>query len=123
MEDQAAKGKGDIDHAEICALAEKLSEFKEINLCRLFCDDITPEKLASIERQGCGYPPALLAALANPPKTPVLSSGELGVFFMNYRLCKKIYKITIEMLRKYEYNNYIELCLCEGGFYERLCQS
>ena len=48
MEEQAAKGKDDIDRAEIRILSEQISDFKDMKPCRLFCDDITPEKLASI---------------------------------------------------------------------------
>jgi hypothetical protein len=33
---------------ELQLLAQELSEFKEIKPCRLFCDDITPEKLSGI---------------------------------------------------------------------------
>jgi hypothetical protein len=47
LESKAAKGKGDYI-AEIQAISEEISEFKEIKPCRLFCDDITPEKLAGI---------------------------------------------------------------------------
>ena len=36
------------DMSEINDLADELSEFKEIKPCRLFCDDITPEKLTGI---------------------------------------------------------------------------
>ena len=36
------------DMSEMNELADEISEFKEIKPCRLFCDDITPEKLSGI---------------------------------------------------------------------------
>ena len=54
------------DNSELQNLAEELSEFKEIKPCRLFCDDITPEKLSGILSDNNG-------------KTAILSS-EGGIF-------------------------------------------
>jgi hypothetical protein len=47
LESKAAKNPGDYS-LEIQALSEEISEFKEIKPCRLFCDDITPEKLTGV---------------------------------------------------------------------------
>jgi len=48
MEDNLAKGKLGTDRSKVRELSELLSNFKDIKPCRLFCDDITPEKLASV---------------------------------------------------------------------------
>ena len=37
-----------VDREKIRAISEEIAEFKEIKPCRLYCDDITPEKLASV---------------------------------------------------------------------------
>jgi hypothetical protein len=47
LESKAAKNPGDYS-LEIQAISEEISEFKEIKPCRLFCDDITPEKLTGV---------------------------------------------------------------------------
>lgn len=65
LESKAAKGQGDYIY-EIQAISEEISEFKEIKPCRLFCDDITPEKLTGILYDNNG-------------KTAILSS-EGGIF-------------------------------------------
>ena len=46
IEDNLAKGKLGADKSKAYEVAESLSNFEEIKPCRLFCDDITPEKLA-----------------------------------------------------------------------------
>jgi len=47
LESKHSKGNY-FDSSELQELAEELSEFVEIKPCRLFCDDITPEKLSGI---------------------------------------------------------------------------
>ena len=47
LESKAVNSRGAYSF-EIQAIAEEISEFKEVKPCRLFCDDITPEKLSSI---------------------------------------------------------------------------
>ena len=61
MEDNLAKGKLGTDKSKVRELSESLSGFKEIMPCRLFCDDITPEKLASVIHENDGKT-ALLSA-------------------------------------------------------------
>ena len=54
------------DHADIRELSEELSEFKEIRELRLFCGDVTPEKLVGVMK-------------ANNEKAAVISA-EGGIF-------------------------------------------
>ena len=68
MEDNLAKGKLGADRSKVRELSDNISEFKEIKPCRLFCDDITPEKLASV-------------IYDNDGRTALLSS-EGGIFDM-----------------------------------------
>jgi len=65
LETKYSKNQFD-DTSELQELAEELSEFVEIKPCRLFCDDITPEKLSGILSDHNG-------------KTAILSS-EGGIF-------------------------------------------
>ena len=65
LETKYSKGNH-FDTSELDDLAEELSEFKEIKPCRLFCDDITPEKLSGILSDNDG-------------RTAILSS-EGGIF-------------------------------------------
>ena len=65
LETKYSKGNH-FDTSELDELAEELSEFKEIKPCRLFCDDITPEKLSGILSDNAG-------------RTAILSS-EGGIF-------------------------------------------
>ncbi|MCL1858267.1 MAG: YfjI family protein [Oscillospiraceae bacterium] len=68
IEDNLAKGKLGADKSKAYEVAESLSNFEEIKPCRLFCDDITPEKLASV-------------LYDNDGRTALLSS-EGGIFDM-----------------------------------------
>ena len=54
------------DKSELQSLSQELNDFKEIKPCRLFCDDITPEKLTGILSDNNG-------------KTAILSA-EGGIF-------------------------------------------
>lgn len=63
-EDKVANGNA--DKSEIRAIAEEINEFEEIKSCRLYCDDITPEKLAGV-------------LCDNNGKTAIISS-EGGIF-------------------------------------------
>jgi hypothetical protein len=65
METKLAKSRF-FNTSELQSLSQELSEFKDIKPCRLFCDDITPEKLSGILSDNDG-------------KTAILSA-EGGIF-------------------------------------------
>lgn len=60
LENDIAKGKSN-DRSELTRIANELAEFKEIKPCHLYCDDITPEKLASV-LSDCGGMTSILSS-------------------------------------------------------------
>jgi len=70
FEDKAAHKSNEVgyndDGTELDDITKEISEFEEIKPCRLFCDDITPERLSGVLNENAG-------------KTAIISS-EGGIF-------------------------------------------